>query len=264
LRDATAALQSTADKGKLLREGLTAAIIGKPNAGKSSLFNALLERERAIVTAIPGTTRDTLEETLDMGGIPMVVIDTAGLREQTADPVEIIGQERTKASIDAADLVLWLLDASEGPSAEDRHIAELLKSRNGAAKTLPVLNKIDRGIHVPADSFGALFTGYRPAVQISALRRTGIPALEQAILSFSGAGTTITEDPLVVNARHSAALDRAAKALDDALSALGRNDTEEIIAFHAREAANALAEITGETTPEEILRTIFSKFCVGK
>jgi tRNA modification GTPase len=258
------ALRATADKGRLLQEGLKVAIIGKPNAGKSSLLNALLERERAIVTDIPGTTRDLLEEALDCGGVPLVIIDTAGLREHTTDPVEKIGHERTKAAIDNADLVLWLLDASVALSSEDRYIAELLSQRSCSTKTFLVLNKTDLGNCLPDDLLPALFAAPGATVAISARQRTGLPALEQAILSFAGTGLSTIEDPLVVNVRHRAALDRTAQALAEALTALKQNATEEIIAFHAHEAANALAEITGAITTDEILQSIFSKFCVGK
>jgi tRNA modification GTPase len=255
-------LRQTADKGRFLRDGLKAAIVGRPNAGKSSLLNALLERERAIVTDIPGTTRDTLEETLDMRGIPVVIIDTAGLRAHTADAVEKIGQERTKAALRTADVVLWLIDASAPLAAEDRIIAGLLKEYGKEAATIVLCNKSDQPPRMDPAEFAALFPAATP-LAISALTRAGIEVLEEAIIALA----TITEMPEstpVVNLRHRDALGRVHAAITETLGALTAGATEEIIAFHLREALNTLGEITGETTTEEILENIFSRFCVGK
>lgn len=262
LEEDVAQLKKTADKGKFLRDGLKAAIIGRPNSGKSSLLNALLERERAIVTDIPGTTRDILEETLDVRGIPVVIIDTAGLRAHTLDPVEKIGQERTLDSLRNADIVLWLVDASAPLSPEDRHIARLIEEHNKISATIVLFNKSDR----PAtagfnEEFNSVFPGN--PLPISALTRQGLDCLEATIFNIANVAP-LPDGALVVNLRHRDALDRTEKTLHEAQQALTEGKTEEIIAFHLREALNALGEITGETTTEEILDTIFSRFCVGK
>jgi tRNA modification GTPase len=255
-------LQRTADKGKLLREGVRATIIGKPNVGKSSLLNTLLERERAIVTDVPGTTRDVIEELLDVRGIPVVIMDTAGLRTHTTDAIERLGQERTRASLAAADLVLWVIDASQPLSAEDRYIAGLLKETGKGRSVIVLFNKCDRPAAFDTAAFNDIFPGHAP-VLISALTRRGLENLEEAIVSLTDTAALPTDTPFV-NARHRDTLDRTAQAINEALTALGTTATEEIIAFHIREALNTLGEITGETTTEEILQNIFSRFCVGK
>jgi len=260
LRYEMAKILETAARGKLLREGAKTAIIGKPNAGKSSLLNALLEKDRAIVTDIPGTTRDIIEETLDCQGIPVVIIDTAGLRQHTLDPVEKLGQEKTVACIRSSDVVLWLLDAGEPISETDRYIGDLLHSMDACRKTIVVLNKIDRGEHAGPEL--EKVASSLPQVRVSALKRQGLQELEQAILSLLDSSPK--EEPLVTNVRHQDALVRSGKAIDEALQAVERKEPEEFIALHLREALSALGEITGETATEEILATIFSKFCVGK
>ncbi|MHB9154757.1 MAG: tRNA uridine-5-carboxymethylaminomethyl(34) synthesis GTPase MnmE [Endomicrobiales bacterium] len=264
LKDDVAGLRASASRGKMLREGVKVAIIGKPNAGKSSLLNALLERERAIVTDIPGTTRDVIEETLDCRGIPLVVMDTAGLREHCQDPVEKIGQERTREAIRAADLVLWLLDASAPLAEADRLIGRLVGALNKEQKLVVAWNKVDQKPLLSEDEAKALCPADAPRVRISALNRDGLSGLEDAILRCLDAGGAPASEPFLINERHCNALEKTGAALSEALAAVNAGSSEEFIAFHVREALDALGEITGETATDEILRTIFSRFCLGK
>jgi tRNA modification GTPase len=263
LKNAVDELQSSAEKGKYFREGIRLVIIGKPNAGKSSLLNALLERERSIVTDIPGTTRDIIEEMLDCRGVPLVILDTAGLREHTSDPVEKIGQERTIASAKTSDLILLLLDASAPLSDADRHIASLLFPLQRHQKLIVVLNKIDKGSSLTMKEINGLIPTPANIISISALERRGLNDLEDAIIKTMDTATS-SDTPLLANLRHRDVLKRASHALEESLEALHRQSSEEIIAFHVREALTTLGEITGETTTEDILTSIFSHFCVGK
>lgn len=257
-------LQSTADKGKLLRDGARISIIGRPNVGKSLLFNNLLERERAIVTEIPGTTRDIIEETLDIKGFPFVITDGAGLRRYPKDPVEKIGQERAVDSLNRADLVLFLLDASKTLTRADFHIAELLKSKFKGKKIIVVLNKIDKPVKLTENNARKLMPGASVYVRISALTNAGIPELERAVLSCIETSKISLDEPLITNTRHRDILGRAAHEIKNAINLHKKNASEEVIAFHLREALNAIGEITGETATEKILENIFSNFCVGK
>jgi tRNA modification GTPase len=249
-------LLATAAKGMLLRDGLRVCIAGSPNAGKSSLLNALLERDRAIVSEIPGTTRDVIEELLDIQGIPVVITDTAGLREHTVDPLEKHGHERTIRSLVSADIILWLTDASRPLSPEDIYVRDALK--NYAAKIIPVGNKIDLPMLEPIT----------PALKISTKTGKGIKELEAAIVSAAGAASHESDEPLITSARHRDALIRAQKALQEAQALFdgpdGTDVDDVLVAEHLRETLTALGEITGQTTPEDILGNIFSHFCVGK
>lgn len=254
----------SANKGKLLRDGLKLAIIGRPNVGKSSLLNALLERDRAIVTEVPGTTRDVIEEILDLGGIPCLIMDTAGLKHINTDKVEQIGQVRTYNCIKNADLLLWLLDSSQSISSEDHHIAELLSPLNITEKTMILLNKIDLPSRLTQDDLKTFYPKNIAQLEISALKKSGIDKLEEAIIAWSKSNNTLKEESYLLNTRHIQALKRSESSLNEAIIALNQNDTEELIAFNVRESLNALGEITGETATEEILDNIFSRFCVGK
>lgn len=264
LRAEIRGLRETADKGRFLRRGFRVAIAGRPNTGKSSLLNALIERERAIVTDIPGTTRDVLEETLEIRGVPAVILDTAGLRAHTADPVERAGQDRTRQSVASADLVLWLLDGSEALSTEDRHIAEYFIQTGAAGKVLAVFNKSDRPAALDEAGLRAVFPGSSRILRISAATRLGMAELEEAIAAAAGLDRGLPDEPLIINLRHASALEAAGNSLEAAEAARARNETEEIVAHYLRETLGRLGEITGETATEEILGTIFSRFCVGK
>ena len=251
-------LLATAAKGMLLRNGLRVSIAGAPNVGKSSLLNALLARDRAIVSDIVGTTRDVIEELLDIQGIPVVITDTAGLREHTTDPLEKHSHERTTRALKTADIILWLTDTSRPLSPADMYVRDALKQY--PAKIIPVGNKSD----LPQCE------GIIPALRISTKTGAGIKDLETAIVATANAATPDSGEPLLTSTRHQDALLRTQRALNVALtignhSASQETDSEEVlVAEHLRQALRALGEITGATTPEDILANIFSRFCVGK
>ncbi len=250
-------LLAHADRGIIYRQGIRTAIVGRPNVGKSSLLNALLRTSRAIVTPIPGTTRDTLEETLNLQGIPLVLVDTAGIVAETEDVIEQLGIERSRKALARADLALLVVDGSEPLTEADRQIADL-----AAGKTaILVINKIDlsRATH----SFDILPEASQ--VEISALTGEGLEELEEAIVEVVFSGQVLASDePLVSSPRHKSILKRA---LDHVASAQGAHAQEipaDFVAIDLTSAVNALGEITGETVTEDLLETIFSEFCVGK
>jgi len=250
------ALLAGAEQGIAYRQGLRTAIIGRPNVGKSSLLNALLRAERAIVTPIPGTTRDTVEENAVVGGIPLVLVDTAGLTD-AADPVERLGVERSRAALDTADLVLWVVDGSQPPRPDDRAIATLVDGRRGVL----VVNKSDLP-RVPGHE--ELAPGWR-AVPISALTGQGLEGLEQAVLQSVLAGRVEAgEEPLVSRPRHADALRRAREHVAAAARAHAEGWPGDCVAIDLRAAADALGEITGEAVSEDLVARIFADFCIGK
>lgn len=251
-------LLKSADQGQIYRQGVRAAIVGRPNVGKSSLLNALLRGDRAIVTSIPGTTRDTLEETANIGGIPLVLVDTAGIRSETSDEVERIGIERSQAALERADLALMVLDGSQKLEIGDWEIGRLI----GSKSALVVINKSD--LPSPAD----VRTDFLPSarrVRISALSGYGIESLEEAIITLvTGGGVTLADTPLVSNPRHKALLQHALTHTQAAVEAQAANLSPDLVSIDVRAAVDALGEITGETATEDLLDTIFSKFCIGK
>jgi len=259
LEDVAAGLDAflaSAEQGMAYRQGLRTAIVGRPNVGKSSLLNALLRAERAIVTPIPGTTRDTVEENAVIAGMPLVLVDTAGLTE-TADPVERLGVERSRAALDTADLVLWVVDGSLPPTAEDRAIAGPVEGRAGVL----VVNKCDLP-RVPGHE--GLAPGWR-AVHISALTGQGLESLEQAVLDTVLAGRVqAAEAPLVSRPRHADALRRAREHVAAAARAHAEGWPDDCIAIDLRAAASALGEITGETVGDDVVARVFADFCLGK
>jgi len=245
-----------AECGMIYRQGVRVAIVGQPNVGKSSLLNALLRTERAIVTPIPGTTRDTLEETIALQGIPFVLVDTAGISE-AVDLIERLGVERSRSSLRQADLVLVVVDGSILPNAGDYRVAELAASR----PAIVVVNKGD----LPAASDYAQILPQMPHVGISALTGAGVPDLEARLVEtvFSG-GITLSDEPVVSNPRHRELLRQARMQVVEALEALKHGLSSDLVAIDVTEAVNALGEITGETASEDLLARIFSNFCVGK
>ena len=252
-------LMATASDGKILREGISIAILGKTNVGKSSLLNTLLQEERAIVTEIPGTTRDTIEEPLNLRGVPLKLIDTAGIR-QTANLVEQQGVERSKSYIDRADLLLMMFDASQPLTAEDR---ELLGSAN-CRKTIFILNKVDLPIVTTTVDLQTDAV-QKAIVQTSALRGQGIEDLKTAILQEVLEGGAIMGESLIVtNARHHDALRRGRIALEHAIDSLSQEMPPDLVAVDLRSSLDCLGEIVGKTTTEDILDRIFSQFCIGK
>lgn len=249
-------LIAEADSGMVYRQGVHTAIVGRPNVGKSSLLNALLRTDRAIVTPIPGTTRDTLEETFVLQGVPFVLIDTAGINE-TDNLVERLGVERSRRSVREADLVLLLVDGSVPVTVHDRSIAGLI----GERPALLVINKDDLPL---AEGFADLLPG-APQVHISAKTGEGIPALEEAMVeAVLGGRLELASTPLTANPRHRAAFECALRHVEAALEAAERGVYGDLQAIDVHGALVALGEVTGETASEDLLDTIFGQFCVGK
>jgi tRNA modification GTPase len=257
-RDGAVKLLRSADAGRLYREGAAVVLAGRPNVGKSSLLNALLGEARAIVTPVPGTTRDVIEESLNLRGIPVRAIDTAGLRE-TSDEVESIGVDRTREQLAAADLVVWVIDACEGLTDEDRRLGEELAGR----RVVVAANKIDlteRGVWSVECEVG----WKAPFVEVSALTGQGLERLEEVLAEVLLGGDITPESVWVSNTRHIARIQTAAEALDRAAQASDAGFDQAAVALDLRLAAEALGEVTGETVTEETISQIFSRFCVGK
>jgi tRNA modification GTPase len=248
-------LLRTANEGQILRRGIRAAILGRPNAGKSSLLNQLLGRDRAIVSPIPGTTRDTIEETANIRGIPVVFIDTAGLRE-AGDEIEVEGIRRSRQTLAAAELILHVLDASQPLTPAD---VDYLTEFAGKKRIL-VRNKTDlpSQFNLPADPNS-------PVVDVCCLNGQGIEALKDAIQHLVWTGKITAEmSQVTINSRHQDALQRARGMTRQATDALQGSATLELVAIDLRIAANAVGEIVGKTTTEDLLDSIFSTFCIGK
>jgi tRNA modification GTPase len=249
------ALLATAREGRVLREGVRTVIVGKPNVGKSSLLNALLGEERAIVSASPGTTRDTIEEIASIGGVPLRIVDTAGIREH-ADQVEEEGIRRTHEQLRLAELVLLVLDASRRLEPSDRELIGLCKER----PLIVVLNKADLGAFVDAAAMRDFTTA-----RVSLKTGRGVEELKKTIAGHvlqGKAGAGFHE--AAINARHQEALLRSVAALGRATAAFQQRASLEIVAADLREAMQALGEVTGRTVTEDVLDRVFAKFCVGK
>jgi tRNA modification GTPase len=247
-------LANSYSAGHLLQDGVKVAITGRPNVGKSSLFNRLVERDRAIVTDVPGTTRDTLTESVDIGGIPMVLTDTAGQRS-TGDDIETLGIARAQQAMSDADLILLVLDGTVPFSADD---LELLLRSEGS-KRLVVLNKCDVAIFANGDLPG----GIAP-IKISAKTGEGIDELRTSMFAQFDKPGVDSGGLLITNARHHDLLCRARNELESAIAALRERRSEELVLVPLHNGLRYLGEITGETTTEDILSKIFSTFCIGK
>ena len=254
------ALIVSADRGKIFLNGISVVILGRPNVGKSSLLNALLQEDRAIVTAAPGTTRDTIEEYLNIKGMPVRIIDTAGIRED-AEAVEEIGILRARQKLEQADLVLLLVDASVGPTDEDHRLYESMKER----PLLLVVNKIDIAFDLDLSTYKDFFPG--PAIAaVSAKTRKGLGDLETAIFNSVTAGS-LTWDPghtCVPNVRHAASLKKAYDSSKKVLDGLEIDLPPDLLAIELQAALDYLGDIVGQTTTEDVLDKIFSEFCIGK
>jgi tRNA modification GTPase len=259
LREAHATLErllAQAQRGIIYRQGLRTAIVGRPNVGKSSLLNALLGVSRAIVTPIPGTTRDTLEETINLEGVPVTLVDTAGIA-QSEDPIEVLGIERSRQALEGADLVLMVVDGSEPWTAADAEIAALLD----ASPALLVVNKNDLPPRLSPEEIPLAL----PQVKVSALEGEGLDELEGKMLELIFAGEVISSQALLLaHPRHRDVLHRAQGHLEHALESHLSRRPVDCVAIDLTAAVNALGEITGETVTEDLLESIFSQFCLGK
>jgi tRNA modification GTPase len=248
-------LLRTADEGQILRRGVRAAIIGRPNAGKSSLLNQLLGHDRAIVSPIPGTTRDTIEETANIRGLPIVFIDTAGLRE-SRDEIEIEGIRRSRKTLERAELILHVLDNSEPLTEEDQNYLGEFAGK----KRILVRNKVD--LPAKLDLTPEL---NRTAVGVCCLTGKGLEALKDTIRQLIWSGEIHSDMfQVMINSRHQEALNRARAATERTIEALRSGETLELAAMDLRIAVNAVGEIVGKTTTEDLLDMIFSQFCIGK
>jgi len=245
--DGVERLANSYSAGRLLQHGVNVAIVGSPNVGKSSLFNRLVEQDRAIVTHIPGTTRDTLSHAIDIGGIPVVLVDTAGMRE-TDDTVETMGIERTRRAMSDADLVLQVVDSSQ---------PDIVVLEDLSTPSILVLNKSDLGPSV-------FSVDDMRSVRVSALTGEGLGELRAAILASLNRGESSYEGLLITNTRHFDLLSVAGKEIREAVTLLNEHASEELVLVPLHNALRYLGQITGETTSEEILGQIFATFCIGK
>ncbi len=251
-----AALLSQANQGLVYRQGVRTAIVGRPNVGKSSLLNALLRTSRAIVTPIPGTTRDTLEETLNLRGIPLCLVDTAGITESD-NLIEKLGIERSRRAMEQADLILLVIDGSQPLQAQDVDLAQAMRNR----PAIVVVNKVD----LPVVAAHETLAPEVRHIPLSALTGEGLPMLEDAMVETVLSGHVQTSDvPLISNPRHCEILTRALGHLAAAHEGHQAGLGADLIAVDLTAAVNALGEITGETAGEDVLDAIFSHFCLGK
>ena len=244
----------TFDQGRILREGASVLILGRPNVGKSSLLNALLGEARAIVTELPGTTRDTIEENLVIDGVPIRIIDTAGVRE-VEDIVEAEGVRRAREKCQTADVVLLVVDGSEPLTHDDDLALAACRDR----KTILVVNKADCSQIAITEPYSQM-----QAVFVSAKQQLGFDLLYKHLVEQFRHDGEVSESTMISDRRHREALLRSREALERFLLGVARSQAPEFLALELREALQALGEITGETTPDEILDQIFSRFCVGK
>ncbi|MGA2957067.1 MAG: tRNA uridine-5-carboxymethylaminomethyl(34) synthesis GTPase MnmE [Thermodesulfobacteriota bacterium] len=259
VQDRLEALLRTYDEGKIYREGISAVIIGRPNVGKSSLLNSLLREDRAIVTPIPGTTRDVIEEVINLRGIPLKIMDTAGLHH-ARDAVEVEGVRRTRHRLTQADLVIWVVDGSGSLTPEDLDILPQVQGK----KTVIAFNKNDLPQRLHPRDLAELIP-QAPGVPISALHHTNIDLLEEAIRAAVLNGRLESNSEILLsNLRHKQAIEIAREALIQARQSLEANLSAEFITLDLSGALHSLGEIVGETTTEDILNRIFSQFCIGK
>ena len=250
-------LEKSFYNGKILRDGIKTAIIGRPNAGKSSLLNVILNEERAIVTDIEGTTRDTIEEFVSLEGVPLKIIDTAGIRN-AQDEVEKIGVDKAVEISQKSDIIIAIFDISRELNDEDQKIINLIKDKNA----IIVLNKIDKQIKANTDEIEAL---NKPTIRISTVTKEGINTLYEEIKKMFNLENIASNGELIVsNTRHKSAIINARKNLEEALLAIDNNMPIDIISGNIREILVELGKITGETVTEDVINEIFSKFCLGK
>ncbi|UVI33854.1 tRNA uridine-5-carboxymethylaminomethyl(34) synthesis GTPase MnmE [Paenibacillus spongiae] len=252
-------LLKTAEEGKILREGIVTAIVGRPNVGKSSLLNALVQENKAIVTDIPGTTRDVIEEYITLGGIPLRLLDTAGIRE-TTDVVERIGVERSRTALEQADLILFVLNGNEPLHEDDRKLMEQLKGR----PVIVLLNKSDLPSKLDTAELADFYTE-ESIVRMSVLNETGLDRLERVIRDMFFGGELESADlTYVSNVRHITLLHDARRSLTDAMEAIDNGIPIDIVQIDVRTAWEQLGEMIGDSVAESLIDQIFSQFCLGK
>lgn len=256
---AVARLVRQGSAGRILREGLRTAIVGRPNVGKSSLLNSLLQADRAIVSNIPGTTRDIIEEQMTIGGIPLVLTDTAGLRD-TEDLVEKIGVERSRAALEDAQLALVVLDGSQPLSGEDQELLQSLKDR----KKLILVNKSDLPQMLDTEGLQREY-GSSDVIVLSVKTGEGMEQVEQWLREFVyGEGSDSESSSMTQNARQQDLLEKALRSLEDALEGVRQHLPYDCLTIDLTQTLHDLGEITGEDVPDEIIDEIFAQFCVGK
>ncbi len=252
-------LEESFHTGKLIREGIKTAIIGQPNAGKSSLLNAILKEDRAIVSEYAGTTRDTIEEFITIKDIPLKIIDTAGIRD-TDNVIEKIGVEKALKIAEDADLVIAIIDNSKELDNEDIKILDIIKSKNA----IIVLNKIDKE-DKKAENREEILKVNKPVVKISAVTKEGIEDLYNEIIKmFNINKIEATNETVITNVRHKNQIDKAVKSIKEAINVAKERQTEDILAIYIKQTLEDLGEITGDNVSEDIINEIFSKFCLGK
>lgn len=252
----TSAIDS-ADEGKILREGISTVIVGKPNVGKSSLLNTLLKENRAIVTDIPGTTRDVIEEYINIKGIPIKIVDTAGIRE-TEDVVERIGVKKSRSKIEEADLIIFMLDTSRELTDEDRDIISYIKGK----KYIVLLNKVDLNARMDIRELEGLEPEY--VINASVIQGFGIDRLKEAIVKLFFHGEIKSNELVITNMRHKEAMLAARSSCLQAIEALAGTSAIDLASIDIRSAWYSLGQITGDTMEEDIIDKIFSEFCLGK
>ena len=254
-------LISSYSLSKLITNGIKIAIIGKPNVGKSSILNSILGYQRAIVTDIAGTTTDTIEETVEYNGVSITIIDTAGIRYHTTNTIEKIGQERSKSSIEIADIILWITDSSIDFDDNDTQIANLLKDKQN--KTIVVLNKSDLQQKISVTEMKNVIDTTN-IIKFSTVNKTPIETVLDKIFELMNL-TNIEEDSTVLlNTRQYNLICKVQDQLNKVLELIDKGDSDEIVSFETQNALNSLNEILGIDAKEDILHTVFSKFCVGK
>ena len=254
-------LISSYSLSKLITNGIKIAIVGKPNAGKSSILNSILGYQRAIVTDIAGTTTDTIEETVEYNGISITIIDTAGIRYHTTNTIEKIGQERSKSSIEVADIILWITDSSIDFDDNDKQIADLLKGKQN--KTIVILNKSDLQQKISLTELKKV-ANINTVINFSTVTKTPIETILNKIFELMNLTDIEENTNVLLNTRQYNLICKVQEHLNKILELINKGDSDEIVSFETQNALNSLNEILGIDAKEDILHTVFSKFCVGK